>query len=63
MQPTKGVKKYSPGCAGDVALQVLVQMQKCASHKCPTEDRHSVFWVPKSLQMVTAAMKLKDTCS
>ena len=21
------------------------------------------FWVPKSLQMVTAAMKLKDTCS
>ena len=23
----------------------------------------SVFWAPKSLQMVTAAMKLKDTCS
>ena len=22
-----------------------------------------VFWVPKSLQMVTAAMKLKDACS
>ena len=22
-----------------------------------------LFWVPKSLQMVTAAMKLKDTCS
>ena len=22
-----------------------------------------VFWVPKSLQMMTAAMKLKDTCS
>ena len=22
-----------------------------------------IFWVPKSLQMVTAAMKLKDTCS
>ena len=21
------------------------------------------FWTPKSLQMVTAAMKLKDTCS
>ena len=21
-----------------------------------------IFWVPKSLQMVTAAMKLKDTC-
>ena len=22
-----------------------------------------IFWVPKSLQMVTAAMKLKDACS
>ena len=22
-----------------------------------------IFWEPKSLQMVTAAMKLKDTCS
>ena len=22
-----------------------------------------IFWVPKSLQMVTVAMKLKDTCS
>ena len=23
----------------------------------------SIFWTPKSLQMVTIAMKLKDTCS
>ena len=22
-----------------------------------------IFWTPKSLQMVTSAMKLKDTCS
>ena len=22
-----------------------------------------IFWAPKSLQMVTVAMKLKDTCS
>ena len=22
-----------------------------------------IFWAPKSLQMATAAMKLKDTCS
>ena len=22
-----------------------------------------IFWAPKALQMVTAAMKLKDTCS
>ena len=25
--------------------------------------RDFIFWVPKSLQMVTAAMKLKDSCS
>ena len=24
---------------------------------------HFIFWAPKSLQMVTVAMKLKDTCS
>ena len=28
------------------------------------ETRHTLFWgAPKSLQMVSAAMKLKDTCS
>ena len=26
-------------------------------------DGETVFWAPKSLQMVTAAMKLKDACS
>ena len=25
--------------------------------------RDFIFWAPKSLQMVTAAMKIKDTCS
>ena len=25
--------------------------------------RDFIFWAPKSLQMVTAAMKFKDTCS
>ena len=25
--------------------------------------RNVIFWAPKSLQMVTAAMKLKDICS
>ena len=25
--------------------------------------REIIFWAPKSLQMVTAAMKLKDACS
>ena len=24
---------------------------------------HFIFWAPKSLQMVTTVMKLKDTCS
>ena len=26
-------------------------------------NREFIFWVPKSLQMATAAMKLKDACS
>ena len=30
---------------------------------CGNSDRLYIFWAPKSLQMVTAAMKLKDTCS
>ena len=28
-----------------------------------TMDTVTDFWAPKSLQMVTAAMKLKDACS
>ena len=28
-----------------------------------TVETDSIFWAPKSLHMVTAAMKLKDTCS
>ena len=28
-----------------------------------SSDRQTNSWAPKSLQMVTAAMKLKDTCS
>ena len=28
-----------------------------------TETTDFIFWVPKSLQIVTAAMKLKDACS
>ena len=31
--------------------------------KSEISDRLCFFWAPKSLQMVTAAMKLKDTCS
>ena len=27
------------------------------------ETMKEIFWAPKSLQMVTAAMKLKDACS
>ena len=29
----------------------------------PVETWQTLFWAPKSLQMVTAAMKLKDACS
>ena len=28
-----------------------------------TMETDFIFWAPKSLQMVTAAMKLKDTCT
>ena len=28
-----------------------------------TVETESIFWAPKSLHMVTAAMKLKDACS
>ena len=34
-----------------------------ASWQIDGETVETVFWAPKSLQMVTAAMKLKDTCS
>ena len=31
--------------------------------KVETKVETFIFWAPKSLQVVTAAMKLKDTCS
>ena len=33
------------------------------ANRCENSDRLLFSWAPKSLQMVTAAMKLKDACS
>ena len=45
----------------------LLSVQKQLSRVCmyPKEKKCQTlfFWAPKSLQMVTAAMKLKDACS
>ena len=55
-----------------VGLKLNIQKTKImasgpiASWQVDGETRETVrlfSWVPKSLQMVTAAMKLKDTCS
>ena len=54
-------------------LKLNIQKTKIAasgpitSWQIPVETMEAVtdtiFWAPKSLQVVTAAMKLKDTCS
>ena len=56
-----------------VGLELNIQKMKIMASSPITSweiDRESVetvsdfiFWAPKSLQMVIAAMKLKDTCS
>ena len=51
-----------------VGLKLNIQKTKImasgpiASWKIDGETVADFFWAPKSLQMVTAAMKLKDTC-
>ena len=59
--------------SGKVALKLNIQKTKIMASGPMTswqidgetvETVHDlIFWAPKSLQMVTAAMKLKDTCS
>ena len=50
-------------------LRLIIQKTKImasgpiASWQIDGETVETVFWAPKSLQMVTAAMKLKDACS
>ena len=55
-----------------VGLKLSIQKIKMASGpitSCQIDGETTeavsdiIFWAPKSLQMVTAAMKLKDTCS
>ena len=46
-----------------VGLKLNIQKTKIVA-SCPITSRQTLFWgAPKSLQMVTAAMKLKDACS
>ena len=52
-----------------VSLKLNIQKTKITvsspitSWQIDGETMETIFWAPKSLQMVTAAMKLKDTCS
>ena len=53
-----------------VDLKLNIQKMKFMASGPITSDGETVetvsdfiFWAPKSLQMVTAAMKLKDACS
>ena len=55
-----------------VSLKINIQKTKIMASRLITswqidgetmETETSFSWAPKSLQMVTAAMKLKDTCS
>ena len=43
-------------------MKVKEEYEK-ASLKLNIQKNKIMFWAPKSLQMVTAAMKLKDACS
>ena len=57
----------------EVDLKLIIQKNKImASGPITSQQIHGetmetvtdfICWAPKSLQMVTAAMKLKDTCS
>ena len=56
--------------SGKVGLKLNIQKTKImesgpiSSWQIDGEKMETVFsWAPKSLQMVTAAMKLKDACS
>ena len=50
IQKTK-IMAYSPITSWQIDGEIMETM------------RDFIFWAPKSLQMVTAAMKLKDACS
>ena len=46
-----------------VGLKLNIQETKIMASGETTETvRDFIFWAPKSLQMLTAAMKLKDAC-
>ena len=54
--------------SGKVGLKLNIQKTKIMAsgpslHGKQWKQCQTIFWAPKSLQMVTAAMKLKDACS
>ena len=60
MQAISKISKYVRG----IGSMLLIMREKC--YKCgkgKTRINSLFSWAPKSLQMVTAAMKLKDACS
>ena len=48
-----------------VELKLNIQKTKIMANRWGNNENSErlFFWAPKSLQVVTAAMKLKDTCS
>ena len=67
--PLLGVKKHSKKAGLKLNIQKMKIMASgpITSWQIDGETMETVtdflFWAPKSLQMVTAAMKLKDACS
>ena len=60
------VKKESEKVGLKLSIQKTKIMESCANTSWQIHEEtvaDFIFWVPKSLQMVTAAMKLKDACS
>ena len=63
----QGLDRHIPGAQMYLMLQpaYMCQLANLVAIDGETVETMSdfIFWAPKSLQMVTAAMKLKDTCS
>ena len=51
---------FIPGAVGSIWISGLILLEPPWGNN---GNRDFIFWISKSLQMVTAAMKLKDACS
>ena len=49
--------------AFESVLMRWMNLEPITQSEVHQKEKGFIFWAPKSLQMVTAAMKLKDTCS